>query len=65
MDYKTPKKLDDKDERPKLQYLLNGVAFGSMGECVDGCKKYAPPGLKNHNYCINNYGEYVCYPSTW
>jgi hypothetical protein len=65
MDYKTPKELGIDDERPKLQYLLNGVKYDTMENCVKGCKKYVSPGLKNHNYCINNYGEYVCYPSTW
>jgi hypothetical protein len=64
-EYRTPKRLDKSDDRPKLQFLLNGIKYKNMDDCVSNCPKYSPGGLKNNNYCIENYGEAVCYPSTW
>ena len=63
--YITPKFLVDDDNRPKSQFLVNGIGYKNIHECIRECQKYSPPGLKNQNYCINNYGEAICYPSTW
>ena len=46
-------------------YLLNGICYPDMRTCVNSCPTFAPKDMKKNNYCIDNDGTAICYPSTW